>query len=217
LNNGLLLSTAPALPHSSGTPSAWLLQHAALLAPGATVLDVACGSGRNLRWLVQQGFVVTGIDRDAAALQPLQAQAEVHVADIENAPWPLPHRRFGGVLVANYLWRPLWPQLLAALAPGGVFIMETFGHGQQHIGKPSRPDFLLQPGELLQVCKALRVVAFEDGFEGGFERSFEDNPADSTAASPGRYVQRIVAVNEGPATALAGGAVPRYGLASRAR
>jgi SAM-dependent methyltransferase len=209
LNNGLLLSAAPTLPHSSGTPSAWLLQHAALLAPGTTVLDVACGSGRNLRWLVQQGFVVTGVDRDAASLQPLHSLADVHVADIENAAWPLPGRRFGGVLVANYLWRPLWPQLLAALAPGGVFIMETFAHGQQHIGKPSRPDFLLQPGELLQVCQALRVVAFEDGFEAA-ETPVPGQP-------PGRYVQRVVAIKPGPDAGQATGSVPRYSLPRHAR
>jgi hypothetical protein len=113
--------------------------------------------------------------------------------DIENGPWPLGQRSFGAVLVTNYLWRPLWPTLLAALAPGAVLVCETFAHGQQLIGKPSRPDFLLMPGELLSLCAGLRVIAFEDGFE----------------EAPQRYVQRIVAVNE-----AAGGAgwVPRYVL-----
>jgi len=155
---------------------------AALLPPGGSVLDVACGSGRHLRWLVEQGFALTGVDRDAAALQSLAGQAELITADIENGPWPLAGRQFDCVLVTNYLWRPLFPQLLRSLAEHGVLIFETFADGQQHIGKPSRPEFLLQPGELLRLCAGLRVVAFEDGFE------------DSAPGAPGRFVQRIVAV-----------------------
>jgi hypothetical protein len=98
------------------------------------------------------------------------------------------------VVVANYLWRPLWPALHAALADGGVYLHETFAFGQQWVGKPSRPEFLLQPSELLQACAGLRIVAFEDGFENG------------------RYVQRIAAVNAAPGVVEA----PRYGLAGPA-
>ncbi len=159
-------------------PSAWVQRFAGLIRPGGTVLDLACGSGRHLRWLAAQGLRVTGVDRDAAATAPLRAQAEIVVADLEAAPWPLPGRRFDAVVVTNYLWRPLWPQVRAALADGGVLLVETFADGQQHIGKPSRPDFLLQHGELLRACEGLRVVAYEDGFE----------PA------PPRCVQRIAAV-----------------------
>ncbi len=173
-------------------PSAWLQRFAPLVKPGGTVLDVACGSGRNLRWLAGQGFAVTGVDRDAAALQALRDVAQTVVADIENGDWPLPGRRFDAVIVTNYLWRPLWPTLLAALADGGVFIHETFATGQQLIGKPSRPDFLLESGELLRVCAGLRIVAFEDGFE----------------AAPQRFVQRIAAVD----AAAADPEPPRYRL-----
>lgn len=176
-------------------PSPWLRRFVHLLRPGGSVLDVACGSGRHLRWLAAQGFIVTGVDRDTGALAPLATSAlgEVIVADIENAPWPLPGRVFDGVVVTNYLWRPLWPALRGALAAGGVLVYETFADGQQRVGKPSRPDFLLQPGELLRVCAGLRVVAFEDGFDGR------------------RFVQRIVAVNEGASATLAG-----YSLADQA-
>jgi SAM-dependent methyltransferase len=167
-----------------------------LVRPGGRVLDVACGSGRNLRWLAAHGFVVTGVDRDASALAPLRDRAEIIEADLENAPWPLPGRHFDAVVVANYLWRPLWPALLAAVAEGGVFIHETFADGQQHIGKPSRPDFLLRRGELLQACRGLQVVAFEDGFE----------------APPGRFVQRIVAVRPAPEPGTSAAAPARYGL-----
>jgi SAM-dependent methyltransferase len=161
-------------------PSAWLLRFAGLIRAGGTVLDLACGGGRHLRWLAARGHVVTGVDRDAAALAPLRASAEIIVADLETGAWPLPGRRFDGVVITNYLWRPLWPALRAALAKGGVLIHETYADGQQHIGRPSRPEFLLESGELLQACAGLRVVAFEDGF----------------ATDPPRYLQRIVAVNE---------------------
>ena len=180
------------LVHSALPPSAWVERHLGLLRAGGQVLDLACGSGRHLRWLVAQGFVLTGVDRDGDAVRALQDLAEVKVADLEAAPWPMPGRQFDAVVVTNYLWRPLWPDILSALAPGGVLIYETFAHGQQLIGKPSRPEFLLQPGELLRLCAALRVVAFEDGFE----------------PSPARFVQRIVAVNALPGAAL----VPKYVL-----
>ena len=157
------------------------------MTPGGTALEVACGSGRHLRWLAAQGWRVTGLDRDEAAVQPLRDVAEIIVADIEAGPWPLQFRRFDGVVVTNYLWRGLLPAVKQALAPGGVLIYETFAHGQQHIGKPSRPDFLLQPGELLQAFAGLRVVAFEDGFE----------------SQPERFVHRLVAVNA-PAKASLG-------------
>jgi SAM-dependent methyltransferase len=145
------------------------------------VLDLACGSGRHVRWLAAQGFAVTGVDRDAAALAPLRGIATVRVADLEGAPWPLPGERFDAVVVTNYLWRPLWPHLLAALAEGGVLIYETFADGNQTVGKPSRPDFLLRNGELLEVASALRIVAYEDGF----------------LDAPARFVQRIAAVAGG--------------------
>ena len=149
------------------------------------MLDLACGSGRHLRWLAAQGFAVTGIDRDAAALAALGAHGRTLVADLENAPWPLPGERFDALVVTNYLWRPLWPMLLASLSEGGVLIYETFALGNEAFGKPSNPDFLLRPGEVLEACRGLHVVAYEDGL----------------LDAPTRRVQRIVAVN-----APAGGA-----------
>ena len=164
--------------HAGGTPSDWVQRWAPLIRPGGTVLDVACGSGRHVRWLHAQGFVVTGVDRDAAAMQPVAAIAETLVADIENGPWPLAGRRFDAVIVTHYLWRPLTRTLLDAVAAGGLYLHETFADGQQHIGKPTRPDFLLQPGELITMTQGLRTVAYE-------ERELAD---------PRRCVQRIVAL-----------------------
>ena len=182
----------PALNHAEVPVSPWVKRWSHLVAPGASVLDVACGSGRHVRWFARQGCRGTALDRDAGAVEPLRKIAAVVVADIEGAAWPLPGQTFGAVIVTNYLWRELFPVLMQCLAPGGVLIYETFAFGQQSVGKPSNPAFLLRPGELLGATRGLRTVAFEDGF----------------VAPPDRYVQRIVAVNE-PAQGVS---IARYRL-----
>lgn len=182
--------TLPAIHAATGAPSAWLLRWSQALQPGASALDLACGSGRHLRHLAALGMRVTGVDRDARALEPLRGLAEIIEADIEAGPWPLAGRQFDLVLVSNYLWRPLLPQIVDAVAPGGWLIYETFARGQHSIGRPANPDFLLAPGELLRACSGLRVVAFEDGFEPGAEGV---NP---------RFVQRVAAVREAPAAGI---------------
>ena len=180
--------------------SPWLRRWTQAQTDGATALDLACGSGRHLRHLAAQGMKVCGVDRDAAALAASEGvAAELICADIENGPWPLEGRQFDLVLVSNYLWRALFPQIRAAVAPGGWLIYETFALGQHRIGRPARPDFLLQPGELLGLCQGLRIVAFEDGFEKGREGV---NP---------RYVQRVAAVCEAP-SATAGTVFQAYAL-----
>ena len=174
--------------HQAGKPSAWVRRWSHLVAPGGAVLDVACGQGRHARWFHERNHPLTLVDRAQAAIESIAIPAlalEAVVADIENGPWPFAGREFAAVVVVNYLWRPLMPTLLASLAPGGVLIYETFAQGNETVGKPSRPDFLLRPGELLEVCGELRVVAFEDGFEGG-----------QVGKSP-RFVQRIAAVRHG--------------------
>jgi len=165
---------------TGATPSPWVQRWSHLVPAGACVLDVACGSGRHVRWFASRGGRVTGVDRDAAATQPLRDVADIVVADIEAGPWPFAGRHFDAVVVTNYLWRARLPDIVASLAPGGVLIYETFAIGNASVGKPANPDFLLRPGELLQAARGLRVVAFEDGFE---------------AAQP-RFVQRIVALLE---------------------
>jgi SAM-dependent methyltransferase len=167
-------------------PSPWITRWAHLIAPGGTVLDVAAGSGRHTSWLAARGHVVTAIDRDAAAMASLAAVAEVVVADIEGAAWPLAGRTFDAVVVANYLWRPLLPIVVAAVAPGGALLYETFAAGNETVGRPARPEFLLAPGELLDTAAGLRIVAYEDGF----------------LSDPARFVQRLAAIRE-PAGALA--------------
>lgn len=173
-------SNLPPLPctaHAS-TPSEWVQRFAHLIGAGAQVLDVACGNGRHASFLAQKGCLVTGVDRDAAALSNLPASVRAVHADIENTPWPLVGQQFDAVVVTNYLWRSLWPQILGSVRPGGVLIYETFGQGNAAYGKPSRPDFLLAPGELLQVCHSWHIVAYEHGVR----------------SHPQRVVQRIAAI-----------------------
>jgi SAM-dependent methyltransferase len=170
-----------------GAVSAWIERWSELVAARGTVLDVACGYGRHTRWFASRGHAVVAVDIAADAIAALAdlasaGQAEVVQADIENNPWPFVDGarplQFDAVVVTNYLWRPLLPTIVQSLAPAGVLLYETFATGNASVGKPSRPDFLLAPGELLQVCAGLRVVAFEDGY----------------CEHPSRFVQRIAAV-----------------------
>ncbi len=171
------------LLHGQTPTSAWVDRWTHLLSAHSSVLDLACGHGRHVRHFASLGHRVTGVDRNPEALASLASirpLCETVCADLENGPWPLLGRSFDAVVVTNYLWRPLWPHILASLAPNGVLIYETFATGNESVGKPSRPDFLLRTGELLSVCQPLRVVAFEEGF----------------LTHPERFVQRIVAVRE---------------------
>ena len=174
---------SPTHEHASpGEPSRWVQRWSHLIAPQARVLDLACGSGRHLRWFAARGCVVTGIDRDADALHASAGIGELIVADLEGEAWPLAGRTFDAMVVTNYLWRERFAHLIACLAPGGMLICETFAIGNETVGKPSNPNFLLRRGELLERCEQLRVIAFEDGFLPG----------------PARFVQRIVAMREDP-------------------
>jgi SAM-dependent methyltransferase len=182
-------TTTPALTDSAlAEPSRWVRRWAHLVAPGAAVLDVASGAGRHARFFAQRGHPVTALDRDAAALATMRDVPGIETleCDLEGAPWPLaderPASQFAAVVVTNYLHRPLMPRLIDALAPGGVLIYETFAQGNETVGKPSNPAFLLAPGELLAACApALRVIAYQDGFL--------SQPREA-------FIQRICAVRE---------------------
>jgi SAM-dependent methyltransferase len=179
--NQLLVKQDP--PHGTAPASDWVQRWSRLVANRGVVLDVACGQGRHARWFHERHHPVVLVDRSREAIESIAipaAACEAVVADIENGPWPFAGRQFDAVVVTNYLWRPLLPTLLDSLAPGGVLIYETFTQGNETVGKPSRPDFLLRTGELLDLCKGLRVVAFEEG----------------CLDSPPRFVQRIAAVQE---------------------
>lgn len=177
------INRSPAIPvHGLEAPSAWVKRWSHLVPAQGAVLDIACGHGRHMKWFSARGHPVMGIDRSAEAIAAVSHLGEALQADIENSPWPLAAgtevRRFDGVIVTNYLWRPLFPVIAQSVAAGGVLIYETFAAGNETVGKPSRPDFLLQPAELLHAFAELRVIAYEDGF----------------LEHPQRFVQRIAAV-----------------------
>lgn len=188
----------PGRAHGSEAPSAWVRRWSHLVPPQGRVLDIACGHGRHMQWFAARGQAVTGVDRSAEAIAAVASLGEAILADIENGPWPLLEagqvRQFDAVVVTNYLWRPLFPVMAQSVAPGGVLIYETFSAGNETVGKPSRPDFLLHSGELLQAFAGLRVIAFEEGFL--------DQPA--------RFVQRLAAVR--PAALAPGEQPTRYPL-----
>ena len=166
--------------------SDWVARFAPLVAAGARVLDLACGYGRHARFFAARGNQVVAVDRDAAALATLAGDERIvtQAVDLEAGRWPLPGERFDAIVVTNYLHRPLFPFLLAALADDGVLIYETFAHGNEAYGRPANPDFLLQRDELLRLAAGgLTVVAFEQGF--------------LSAPEPGAVVQRLAAVGPG--------------------
>lgn len=154
-------------PRPAAPPSPWVTRFSALIEPKSPVLDLACGTGRHTRYLAEKGHSVVALDKQAEALEPLKSVPRVETcqADLEDGhPWPLPGRQFAGIVVTNYLHRPLFPAIIAALADSGILIYETFALGNEQFGKPSNPDFLLRPGELLELVGGhLRIVAFEDG------------------------------------------------------
>ena len=168
--------------HGLGPPSSWIQRWSHLVPIRGTVLDIACGQGRHMKWFAENGHAVAGVDRSPEAIHAAAKFGEAILADIENGPWPLMNgdqaRQFDAVIITNYLWRPLFPVIAQSVAPGGLLIYETFAKGNETVGKPSRPDFLLHPAELLQVFGNMHIIAFEEGFL--------ENPA--------RFVQRIAGV-----------------------
>lgn len=165
-------------------PSAWILKHAARLGAGSRVLDLACGSGRHARALAARGCKVDAIDRDSVCAKALQTAGVRFVcADLEAGPWPVEAAAYDAVIVCRYLHRPRLAQVAGALRDGGLLLYETFASGQERFGRPTNPDFLLQPFELARTFHGpLHVLAFEDGVVPG---------------PPPARVQRLAAVRRG--------------------
>jgi SAM-dependent methyltransferase len=151
----------------ASVPSPWLSRFLPLIASGGRVLDLAAGQGRHVRLLRDAGHRVVAADRDVAALKVAfsnDSSCEIKEIDLEDgSPWRL-GGSYHGIVVVHYLWRPLLTELPAALAPGGVLLYETFMRGNERLGRPREPDFLLEPGELLAAFAGrLTIVAFEQG------------------------------------------------------
>ena len=145
--------------------SDWVRRHAGSIEPAGRVLDLAAGSGRHAIFFKDLGHPIVALDRDVSRLTNLAGDpaTEVIAADLEDgSPWPLGTRRFAGIVVTNYLHRPLLPHLARALAASGVLIYETFGLGNERFGKPSNPNFLLRPGELLDFAEEFELARSEE-------------------------------------------------------
>jgi len=146
--------------------SIWVRRYADRIAPASNVLDLACGNGRHARYLAGLGHRVTVIDIDLSGVRDLATNDGVELIehDLERSPWPFSDRRFGGIIITNYLYRPLFSLLVDALNNGGVLIYDTFAIGNEYFGHPRNPAFLLNPGELLDAFSAdLRIVAYDHG------------------------------------------------------
>jgi SAM-dependent methyltransferase len=153
--------------HADREPSSWITRFAPSVRTGAAILDLACGGGRHTRLFLDRGHPVTAVDLDLSGLEDVRRHSHIELiqADLEHAPWPLPGRRFGAVVVTNYLWRPLFPPILDAIDDGGVLLYDTFARGNEVYGRPTNPDFLLEPGELIEVVRGrLQIVAYEHGY-----------------------------------------------------
>jgi SAM-dependent methyltransferase len=150
------------------TPSAWVRRFVPLIRAGGRVLDLAAGAGRHTGLLIDMGFLVTAVDRDIAPLRAFSdARCEIHAiyleSDVPESAWTPLGGGYDGIIVTNYLYRPLFAPIAAALAPGGVLVYETFAIGNERFGRPRNPDFLLRHGELLEAFAGLTPVAFEQG------------------------------------------------------
>jgi len=148
------------------SPSSWIVKFAPLIKSQGLVLDLACGSGRHAKWLAQQGYQVDALDRDPIATSSMQGidGIRIQLTDLETTEPPSFEHSYDGIIVSRYLHRPLLTSLATILKPGGILIYETFMRGNERYGKPSNPDFLLMPDELLNTYSPLlNVISFEQG------------------------------------------------------
>ena len=171
-------------------PSNWVVRFAALIPAGGPVLDLACGAGRHARFFARRGHPVTAVDVDTSAIGDLAGQPgmEVRQIDLETGQWPFAPESFAGIVITNYLHRPHFAALPSTLRPGGVLLIETFAAGNERLGRPCNPEFLLAPGELLaSLGNLLQVIAYEHGIE--------ESPRPAVR-------QRIVAIRQSAPVAL---------------
>ena len=169
----------------SWRPSRWASMYASGVKTRGRVLDVACGEGRHFSMFIATGRKIFAVDRDLSLPRKQYSAVPAHQLDLLEADledgraFPYIGQVFDGVLVVNYLWRPILADIIGCVADDGVLIYETFAVGQEQFGKPSNPDFLLKPEELLEAVRGrLHVIAYEHGME----------------RRPERVVQRICAV-----------------------
>ena len=149
--------------------SGWVYRHAGRIPPNSEILDLACGNGRHARYLANYGHRITLVDRDLSGVADLAGDRRFTLIkhDLEHSPWPLTERNFGGIIVTNYRYPPLYPHLITTLTDNGTLIYDTFAVGNERYGHPHNSAFLLEPGELLNAFAAdLHIVAYDHGYMG---------------------------------------------------
>jgi SAM-dependent methyltransferase len=179
----LFMNLPPLTSANASTASPWVRKYAPFIPHNAgPVLDLACGSGRHTRLLLEAGHEVWALDKDPALLAPLAALgAKCFAVDLEHESpggvvvdgitWPFAQQSFAGIIVTNYLYRPLMPLILGALKNQGVLIYETFALGNERYGRPGNPNFLLRDNELLEHFifnappgRNRQCIAYEHGY-----------------------------------------------------
>ena len=142
----------------------WIEQYLSQIPVAGLVLDLAAGRGRHAELALQHGYRVIALDKDISAIACGAANLECLQFDLEAGDWPFPPAFFDGIIVCNYLHRPLMSHIAAALKPSGVLLYTTFMQGNELHGRPRNPDYLLQPNELQESFKqGFAEIAFEQG------------------------------------------------------
>lgn len=152
-------------------PAALLLEYGGLFSGlNGPVLDLACGNGHNGLYLAGLGAEVVFCDRDAQALENVRRYARdlglrvtTWQVDLEAGVNSLPAEAYGGIIVFRYLHRPLFGPIRRALKPGGLLAYETYTAAQSRFGKPTNPNFLLRPGELVEEFTGFEIIHTFEG------------------------------------------------------
>lgn len=139
-----------------------------------TGLDIACGAGRDMIYLAQHGWQMTGIDRSGDSLQRVVDLAHYNQVDVqtmqrnletgEDPFTDITDHSIDLICVARYLHRPLFPYFKRLLNTGGVIIYQTFMEGSEKstIGRPRNPNFLLKPNELAQIFSDAQRILWDE-------------------------------------------------------
>ncbi len=143
-----------------------LIQDYAKFSSGKQALDIACGMGRHSKYLVSKSFDVDALDISSVAISQLQGLPHLHAKEVDFDTYALPKETYDLIVCVYFLKRSLFTQMIDALKPNGILLMETFLHDEGNERAPSNPAFLLNEGELEAAfedrCELLHISEYED-------------------------------------------------------
>jgi len=134
------------------------------LAEGKQALDIACGTGRNAKFLAQKGFEVDALDISPVALEGLKNIENINPKEVDFDTYTLKESSYDLIVCTYYLNRSLFPKIEKALKESGIFIFETFMHHPDNTKVPSNKSFLLEDGELERKFKARYEILYLHDF-----------------------------------------------------